>query len=177
MHDSVSTPDPDPPQSSIVLYPTEGGRTRMQCRLEAETNGLTQALIAEPFQKDVRTINEHLVNVFEEGELTREAPIRKFRIGRREAACGVAREIERYSLPAILAVVYRVRSPRGTQFREWATARWSDGERLKNTLVKGTRTTSTSCSSVSATSARASGVCAHSEVPLPAPRGRLTRPG
>ncbi len=146
MNDSLSTPDPSPPQSSIVLYQTEDARTRIQCRFEAETMWLTQALIAELFQKDVRTINEHLVNVFEEGELSRETTIRKFRIVRREGAREVAREIEHYSLPAILAVGYRVRSSRGTQFRQWATARLSeflvkgftiDDERLKNPPGKG----------------------------------------
>jgi hypothetical protein len=134
------------PQSSIVLYQTEDGRTRIECRFENETIWLTQALIAELFQKDVRTINEHLINVFEEAELTRESTIRKFRIVRREGAREVAREIEHYSLPAILAVGYRVRSSRGTQFRQWATARLSeflvkgftiDDERLKNPPGKG----------------------------------------
>src|ERR1019366_1559297 len=102
---------------------------------------LSQALIAELFQKDVRTINEHLVNIFEEGELSREATIRKFRIVRQEGTREVTREVEHYNLSAILAVGYRVRSHRGTQFRQWATARLSeylvkgftmDDERLKN---------------------------------------------
>jgi hypothetical protein len=92
------------PQSSILLYQTEDGRTRIQCRFENETIWLTQALIAELFQKDVRTINEHLANIFEEGELGREATIRKFRIVRREGTREVAREVEHYSLPAILAL-------------------------------------------------------------------------
>ena len=134
-------PENEPPRSSIVLYQTEDGRTRIQCRFEGETIWLTQALIAELFQKDVRTINEHLTNVYEEGELSREATIRKFRIVRLEGSREVARELEHYSLPAILAVGYRVRSPRGTQFRQWATARLNeylvkgftlDDERLKN---------------------------------------------
>ncbi len=134
-------PDNLSPQSSIILYQTEDGRTRIQCRFENETIWLTQALLAELFQKDVRTINEHLMNIFEEGELSREATIRKFRIVRLEGTREVAREVEHYNLPAILAVGYRVRSPRGTQFRQWATARLSeylvkgftlDDERLKN---------------------------------------------
>jgi len=129
------------PQSSIVLYQTEDGRTRVQCRFEDETIWLTQALIAELFDKDIRTVNEHLGNIFEEGELDREATIRKFRIVRSEGTRRVEREIEHYRLEAILAVGYRVRSPRGTQFRQWATARLSeylvkgftmDDERLKN---------------------------------------------
>jgi hypothetical protein len=129
------------PQSSIILYQTEDGRTRIQCRFESQTIWLTQALIAELYQKDVRTISEHLASIYEEGELARDSTIRKFRIVRREGSRDVSREIEHYNLPAILAVGYRVRSPRGTQFRQWATARLSeylvkgftmDDERLKN---------------------------------------------
>ena len=83
------------------------------------------------FQKDVRTINEHLQNIYDEGELDPSATIRKYRIVRREGTREVAREIEHYNLDAILAVGYRVRSGRGTQFRRWAT------ERLREYLVKG----------------------------------------
>ena len=92
------------PQSSMILYQTEDGRTRIQCRFENETVWLTQALIADLFQKDIRTINEHAVNIFEEGELSRDATIRKFRIVRFEGNRAVAREIEHYSLPVILTV-------------------------------------------------------------------------
>jgi hypothetical protein len=84
------------PNSEIILYQTEDGRTRIQCRFENETLWLTQALIGELFEKDVRTINEHLVNIFDEGELRREATIRKFRIVRTEGKREVAREIERF---------------------------------------------------------------------------------
>lgn len=140
--------DNPPPQSSIILYQTEDGRTRIQCRFENETIWLTQAQIAELFQKDVRTINEHLVNIFEEGELSREATIRKFRIVRSEGRREVAREIEHYNLDAILAVGFRVRSHRGTQFRQWAIGRLNeylvkgftmDDERLKNPPGPGHR--------------------------------------
>ncbi len=126
----MSTPSL-PPSGEIVLYQTEDGRTRVECRFQDETIWLTQALIAELFQKDVRTINEHLQNIYEEAELDPAATIRKFRIVRREGKREVAREIEHYSLDAILAIGYRVRSPRGTQFRRWAT------ERLREYLVKG----------------------------------------
>jgi hypothetical protein len=134
------------PQSEIILYQTEDGRTRVQCRFENETLWLTQALIGELFEKDVRTINEHLVNIFDEGELRREATIRKFRIVRTEGKREVAREIEHYNLDAILAVGFRVRSHRGTQFRQWAIGRLNeylvkgftmDDERLKNPPGKG----------------------------------------
>ena len=134
------------PNSEIILYQTEDGRTRVQCRFENETLWLSQALIAELFEKDVRTINEHLANIYEEGELRREATIRKFRIVRLEGRREVTREVEHYHLDAILAVGFRVRSHRGTQFRQWATARLSeylvkgftmDDERLKNPPGKG----------------------------------------
>jgi len=119
------------PMGEIVLYQTPDGQTRVECRFADETLWLSQALIAELFDKDVRTINEHLQNIFDEGELDREATIRRFRMVRQEGTRQVSREIEHYSLEAILAVGYRVRSPRGTQFRIWAT------ERLREYLVKG----------------------------------------
>lgn len=139
-------PEETPPQSSIILYQTEDGRTRIQCRFENDTIWLPQAQLAELFQVTVPTVNEHLKGIYIEGELTAEATIRKFRIVRSEGARQVAREIEHYSLSAILAVGYRVRSHRGTQFRQWATARLSeylvkgftmDDERLKNPPGKG----------------------------------------
>lgn len=134
------------PNSEIILFQTEDGRTRIQCRFEDETVWLTQALMAELFDKDVRTINEHLVNIYEEAELEREATVRKFRIVRREGVREVAREIEFYNLDAIIAVGFRVRSHRGTQFRQWAIGRLNeylvkgftmDDERLKNPPGKG----------------------------------------
>jgi hypothetical protein len=120
-----------PPTGEIVLYQTEDGQTRVECRFEQETLWLSQALMAELFQKDVRTINEHLQGIYREGELEAQATIRKFRIVRREGTRDVARAIEHYNLDAVLAVGYRVRSDRGTQFRRWAT------ERLREYLVKG----------------------------------------
>ncbi|MCC7172811.1 MAG: virulence RhuM family protein [Planctomycetes bacterium] len=135
------TGDEAAPRSSVVLYQTEDGQTRIQCRFDGETIWLTQALIAELFQVAVPTVNEHLRGLVEEGEIAPAATIRKFRIVRSEGRRQVSREIEHYSLPAILAVGFRVRSPRGTQFRQWATARLEeflvkgftmDDERLKN---------------------------------------------
>jgi hypothetical protein len=131
------------PQSSMILYQTEDGRTRIQCRFEAETIWLTQKLMAELFKKDVRTINEHIQNIFAEGELSEESVIRKFRI---TAADGKSYETQHYNLEVVIAVGYRVKSPRGTQFRQWATARLNeylvkgftmDDERLKNPPGKG----------------------------------------
>lgn len=87
--------------------------------------------MAELYDKDVRTINEHLINIYNEGELEQNATIRKFRIVRQEGTRQVSREIEHYNLEAILAVGYRVRSARGTQFRQWAT------QPLQEYLIKG----------------------------------------
>ena len=100
---------PAPTTGEIILYQTEDGRTRVECRFVDETLWLSQALIAELFQKDVRTVNEHIKNILDEDEVT--APtIRKFRIVRREGPREVERDIEHYNLDAILAVGYRVRS-------------------------------------------------------------------
>jgi hypothetical protein len=134
------------PQSEFILYQTEDGRTRIQCRFENETLWLTQALISELFQVTVPTVNEHLKGIYAEGELAAGATIRKFRIVRIEGKREVAREIEHYNLDAILAVGFRVRSHRGTQFRQWAISRLNeyllkgftmDDERLKNPPGKG----------------------------------------
>lgn len=111
---------PAPPLGEIILYQTEDGQTRVECRFADETLWLSQALIAELFQKDVRTINEHLRNLYEEGELDPARTIRNYRIVRREGVREVAREIDHYNLDAIVAVGFRVRSERGTQFRRWA---------------------------------------------------------
>jgi len=129
------------PSGELVLYQTEDGRTRIECRFEGETIWLTQALMAELFQIGVNTVNHHLSELYADGELDAKATIRQYRIVRSEGSRQVARDIEHYSLPAILAVGFRVRSPRGTQFRQWASARLSeflvkgftmDDERLKN---------------------------------------------
>ncbi|MEJ5377488.1 MAG: virulence RhuM family protein [bacterium] len=120
-----------PSRSELLIYQTEDGRTRIQVRLEDETVWLTQKLIAELFQKDVRTINEHIRNIYEEGELSPEATIRKFRIVQTEGSRQVSREVDFYNLDVIISVGYRVKSHRGTQFRIWAT------QRLREYIVKG----------------------------------------
>lgn len=116
------------PKSEIVLYQTEDGKTRLEVQFHGQTAWLTQKLMSELFQKDVRTINEHIQNIFEEGELSPDSVIRKFRI---TASDGKTYQTRHYNLDAIIAVGYRVKSHRGTQFRIWAT------ERLKEYLVKG----------------------------------------
>jgi hypothetical protein len=134
------------PQSEIILYQTEDGRTRIQCRFEDETIWLTQKQLSELFQIGVNTVNHHLKEIFAEGELPPEATIRRYRIVQTEGVRQISRDVEHYNLEAVLAVGYRVRSHRGTQFRQWATAQLSeyllkgfimDDERLKNPPGKG----------------------------------------
>ena len=115
----------------IVIYQSADGSIATEVRLEGDTVWLSQKQMAELFDKDVRTINEHIINAFEEGELAREATIRNFRIVRQEGQRQVEREIEHYNLDAIISVGYRVKSKQGTQFRIWAT------QRLREYLVQG----------------------------------------
>ncbi len=113
-------------RGEIVLYQTDDGRTRVECRFADESIWLTQRLMAELFQVGVNTINYHIKEVFKDGELRPEATIRKYRIVQTEGERDIARQVEHYSLEMILAVGYRVRSPRGIAFRRWATARLSE---------------------------------------------------
>ncbi|MDP2181354.1 MAG: virulence RhuM family protein [Actinomycetota bacterium] len=115
--------------SQVLIY--ADGASQLQVRLDGETAWLTQRQIAELYQISVKTANEHLMNIYAEAELTTGATIRRFRIVQREGAREVSRELDHYNLEAILAVGYRVRSNRGTQFRQWATTR------LAELLVKG----------------------------------------
>ena len=133
-------------KSAIVLYQTEDGRTRVQCRFEDETLWLTQAQIAELFQTTPQNVTLHLKAIFAEGELVEAATCKDCLQVRQEGGRAVSRSLRHYRLEAILAVGYRVRSQRGTQFRQWATARLSeylvkgftmDDERLKNPPGKG----------------------------------------
>jgi hypothetical protein len=134
------------PQSEIILYQTEDGRTRIECRFENETLWLTQAQMAELFQTTPQNVTMHLNAIFAEGELAEAATCKDCLQVRREGRREIARTLRLYRLEAILAVGFRVRSHRGTQFRQWATARLSeylvkgftmDDERLKNPPGKG----------------------------------------
>lgn len=107
----------------FLLYQTEDGRTRVECRFIDDTLWLSQALMAELSQVPVPAINEHLKATYADGELRPEPTIRKFRIVRSEGARQVARQIDHNNLDAILAVGYRVPSARGTQSRRWASER------------------------------------------------------
>lgn len=118
-------------KGELILYNTDDGAATVGLRAVDGTVWLSQREIAELFEKDVRTVNEHIKNLFEEGECDPAATIRKFRIVQTEGARQVEREVDTYNLDVILSVGYRVRSPRGTQFRRWATTV------LKEYLVKG----------------------------------------
>ena len=127
--------------SEFILYQADDGQTRIQCRFENDTLWLTQAQIAELFQTTPQNVTLHLKAIFAEGELAEAATCKDYLQVRQEGNRDVSRNLHHYRLEAILAVGYRVRSQRGTQFRQWATTRLSeylvkgfvmDDERLKN---------------------------------------------
>jgi len=129
------------PQSSIVLYRTDDGQTRIECRFENDSIWLTQALMAELFQVTPQNVTMHIKAIYEEGELDEVATCKDYLQVRKEGNRQVSRSLRHYSLPVILSVGYRIRSQRGTQFRQWATQRLTeylvkgfvmDDERLKN---------------------------------------------
>ena len=121
-------PEPD---SDLILYQTEDGRTRIQCRFENETVWLTQQQMAELFQTTQQNVSLHVRNIYEEGELSEEATHKESLSVRQEGARSVQRRVEFYNLDVIISVGYRVKSQRGTQFRIWAT------QRLREYIVKG----------------------------------------
>jgi hypothetical protein len=117
-----------PTDSSLLLYQTEDGQTKIEVRLQDETVWLNQAQLGELFDKDRRTIAEHIQNVFTEKELEENSVCRKFR---HTAADSKNYQVIHYNLDVVISVGYRVSSHRGTQFRIWAT------NRLKEYLIKG----------------------------------------
>lgn len=117
--------------SSILLYKTKQGETRVEVIFNSETFWMSQKRMADLFGVDVRTINYHLGQIYESGELTKEATIRKIGIVQLEGERDVERTPMFYNLDAIIAVGYRVNSYQATQFRIWATSV------LKELIVKG----------------------------------------
>ncbi len=117
--------------NEIILYTSPDGATKVEVHFEDETFWLTQRRIAELFGVSIPTVNEHLSSIFESGELDREATIRKFRRVQIEGDREVERELDHYSLDAIIAVGYRVNSRQATQFRIWAT------NTLREFIIKG----------------------------------------
>jgi len=119
------------PKGEILVYTAEDGSGRIRVLLEDETVWLTQSMMAELYETSVPNINIHIRNILEEKELRPEATIKEYLMVRQEGSRKVHRPVKHYNLDMILAVGYRVRSPRGTQFRQWAT------EHLREYLVKG----------------------------------------
>jgi hypothetical protein len=117
--------------TEFIIFKTEDENISVDVRLEDETVWLSQKQMAILFDKNVMTINEHIKNCYNEGELTENATIRKFLIVQKEGNREVSREVLCYNLDVIISVGYRVKSLRGTQFRIWAT------QRLKEYIVKG----------------------------------------
>lgn len=108
-------------ESNILLYSSDSGEVSVQVRYEDGTFWLTQKRMAELFSVDVRTVNEHLQNIFASGEMSEEGTIRKIRIVQMEGKRKVERNVTFYPLEAIIAVGYRVNSEQATHFRQWAT--------------------------------------------------------
>ena len=114
--------------NKIIIYNTEDGKTKIEVSVEDETVWLSQAQMAELFDKDVRTISEHIRNVYEEGELKEESSVQA-KSG--NSGIGLVKPTNYYNLDAIISVGYRVKSLRGTQFRIWAT------QKLREYIIKG----------------------------------------
>ena len=115
-------------RSDILLYTTQDGNQRIEVRLENETIWLSQTSMAELYQTTKQNISLHLQNIFKDGELDINRVVKE---SLTTAADGKSYKMKFYNLEAIIAVGYRVKSPRGTQFRQWAT------ERLREYIVKG----------------------------------------
>ena len=117
--------------NKIIIYETQNKDIQLEVQLVNETVWLSQKQMATLFDKDVKTISEHILNIYNEKELDDSATIRKFQIVQKEGSREVTRNIDCYNLDVIISVGYRVHSVRGTQFRIWAT------KTLKDFLVKG----------------------------------------
>jgi len=114
--------------SQLLIYRAPSGNIKIDVRLEAETVWLTQAHMSELFNKDKRTLSEHIRNIFNENELIEDTVVRNFRT---TAPDGKKYDTNYYNLDVIISVGYRVKSLQGNQFRIWAT------QRLKEYIVKG----------------------------------------
>ena len=130
-HPAASPESNTPSNGEFLLYQTEDAQTRIQLKMSEGTVWMTQKQLAELYQVSVPAIAQHIRNVFAERELVPEATVKEYLIVATEAARSVERRVSHYRLEMALAIGYRVRSHRGTQFRRWAT------EQLKSYLVKG----------------------------------------
>ena len=110
-----------PSKGEMVIYLTKDKKVQLEVKLEKETVWLSQKQMADLFTRDIRTVNEHILNIFKERELKRDATIRKSRIVQFEGQRQVTRDIDLYNLDVIISVGYRIKSQNGTRFRIWAT--------------------------------------------------------
>jgi hypothetical protein len=117
--------------SEVIIYQNKEGSISFRGDFEKETIWATQAQIAVAFSVDIRTVNEHLRNIYKTNELEEKATIRNFRIVQKEGVRTVSREVLHYNLDAIISVGYRVNSKTATQFRQWAT------KTLRQHIVRG----------------------------------------
>lgn len=122
---------PEAPQGEFVLFRSEDGQTHVECRFESDTLWLSQAEIANLYQVTPQAITQHVKAIYEEGELVQNSTCKSFLQVRQEGNRQVNRNTLHYNLSMILAISYRVRSTRGTQFRQWAT------QTLEQYLIKG----------------------------------------
>src|SRR5574344_834401 len=119
------------PNGEILVYQNDDGSLNLDVRLQGETVWLNQLQLVELYQSSKANVSEHIKNIFEEGELTKEATVRNFRTVQIEGSRQVARNVECYNLDMIISLGYRIKSVIATRFRQWATAR------LKEYIVKG----------------------------------------
>lgn len=131
MSEMVPADDQPDDTGEFLFYQTDDAKSRIQLRLHDGNVWLTQRQLSDLYQVSLPTVNEHLATIYDEGELSPEATIRKFRIVQSEGNRQVSRLVDHYRLEAILSIGYRVRSQRGVQFRRWATSQ------LQELLVKG----------------------------------------
>lgn len=117
--------------SDLILYSAEDGQTRLYLRVEGHSVWLSQLEIAELFQTTKQNVSLHARNIFQDGELSPEATVKESLTVQVEGQRQVKRKLTQYNLELILAIGYRVRSPRGVQFRQWASTH------LKEFLLKG----------------------------------------
>lgn len=121
-------------EDKIIIYKTEDEAVSVYVRFDQDTVWLTLDQMAELFDRDKSTVSRHIRNVYQEGELTREATVAKFATVQQEGSRKVERTLEYYNLDVIISVGYRVKSLRGTQFRQWATKRLNEYIRKGFTL-------------------------------------------
>lgn len=121
-------------EDKIIIYKTEDEAVSVYVRFDQDTVWLTLDQMAELFDRDKSTVSRHIRNVYQEGELTREATVAKFATVQQEGSRKVERALEYYNLDVIISVGYRVKSLRGTQFRQWATKRLNEYIRKGFTL-------------------------------------------